>query len=148
MTRIAVASLLLALARPLAAQQPADTSLYVRVGGVYAISLVVDYFVDRLEWHPIIRSNPAVRQAFAAPIRPGLKYRLTEMICAATGGPCTYTGRPMDETHETLGITELEWEVMVEEFRRALNRYRVPKQEQEDLIALVATTKGDIVTAP
>ena len=68
-------------ARPLAAQQPADTSLYVRLGGVPAIALVVDYFVDRLEWNPVIRANPAVRLAFADPIKPGLKYRLTELVC-------------------------------------------------------------------
>ena len=32
-----------------------------RSGLVAAIALVVDYFVDRLEWNPIIRANPAVR---------------------------------------------------------------------------------------
>jgi len=135
----------LAFARPLAAQQPADTSLYVRLGGVPAIALVVDYFVDRLEWNPVIRANPAVRRAFADPIKPGLKYRLTELICSATSGPCVYTGRPMDEAHDGLGITEAEWQAMVEEFQRALRRYKVPPQEQHDLLAVIATTKEDIV---
>lgn len=135
-------------ARPLAAQQPADTSLYVRLGGVPAIALVVDYFVDRLEYNPVIRANPAVRRAFGEPIKPGLKYRLTEMICEATGGPCAYTGRAMDEAHDGLAITEAEWRAMVEEFVRALRRYKVPQREQDDLVAVVATTKDDIVTAP
>ena len=35
---------LLAGVGPLAAQQPADTCLYVRLGGVYAIALVVDEY--------------------------------------------------------------------------------------------------------
>ena len=135
----------LAFARPLAAQQPADTSLYVRLGGVPAIALVVDYFVDRLEWNPVIRANPAVRRAFADPIKPGLKYRLTELICTATGGPCTYTGRPMDEAHDGLGISEAEWQAMAEEFVRAMRRYKLPEREQQDLLAVVATTKEDIV---
>lgn len=138
----------LALARPLAAQAPADTSLYVRLGGVPAIALVVDYFVDRLEWNPVIRGNPAVRRAFADPIKPGLKYRLTELVCSTTGGPCTYSGRPMDEAHDGLGINEAEWQAMVEEFQRALRRYKVPPREQQDLLAVVATTKEDIVTPP
>lgn len=149
MSRTAGAALaLFALARPLAAQQPADTSLYVRLGGVPAIALVVDYFVDRLEWSPVIRANPAVRRAFADPIKPGLKYRLTELVCEATGGPCTYSGRAMDEAHDGLGITEAEWQSMVEEFVRALRRYKLPPREQQDLLAVVATTKEDIVTAP
>ena len=145
---LAVLATALCAARPLAAQQPADTSLYVRLGGVPAIALVVDYFVDRLEWNPVIRANPAVRLAFADPIKPGLKYRLTELVCAATGGPCTYSGRPMDEAHDGLGINEAEWQAMVEEFQRALRRYKVPPREQQDLLAVVATTKDDIVTAP
>ena len=73
MTRfVPLAFAFLLLARPAVAQQPADTSLYVRLGGVPAIALVVDYFVDRLEWNPVIRANPAVRRAFAEPIKPGL----------------------------------------------------------------------------
>jgi hemoglobin len=149
MTRfVPLAFAFLLLARPAVAQQPADTSLYVRVGGVPAIALVVDYFVDRLEWNPVIRANPAVRRAFAEPIKPGLKYRLTEMVCAATGGPCTYGGRPMDEAHDGLGITEAEWQAMVQEFQRALLRFHVPAQEQKELLAVVATTKEDIVAAP
>lgn len=145
---LAVLATALCAVRPLAAQQPADTSLYVRLGGVPAIALVVDYFVDRLEWNPVIRANPAVRRAFAEPIKPGLKYRLTELVCAATGGPCTYGGRPMDESHDGLGITEAEWQAMVQEFQRALLRFHVPAQEQKELLAVVATTKEDIVAAP
>jgi hemoglobin len=149
MTRsLAVLATALCAARPLAAQQPADTSLDVRLGGVPAIALVVDYFVDRLEWNPVIRANPDVRLAFADPIKPGLKYRLTELVCSATGGPCTYSGRPMDEAHEGMNITAAEWQAMAEEFVRAMRRYKLPEREQQDLLAVVATTKDDIVTAP
>ena len=148
MTRTLAVLACCVLARPLAGQAPADTSLYVRLGGVPAIALVVDYFVDRLEWNPVIRANPAVRLAFADPIKPGLKYRLTELVCSATGGPCTYSGRPMDEVHEGMNITEAEWQAMAEEFVRAMRRYKLPEREQRDLLAVVATTKDDIVTAP
>jgi hemoglobin len=54
----------------------------------------------------------------------------------------------MDEAHDGLAITEAEWRAMVEEFVRALRRYKVPQREQDDLVAVVATTKDDIVTAP
>jgi hemoglobin len=136
----------LALARPLAAQTPADTALYTRLGGVYAIAAVVDYFVDRLTINPTIRANPAVRAAFANPaVTPGIKYRLTELVCAATGGPCTYTGKSMDESHAGLDITAREWDEMVREFQRALQRFAVPAREQRELIAIVATTRADIV---
>jgi hemoglobin len=54
----------------------------------------------------------------------------------------------MDESHEGLGITEAEWQAMVQEFQRALLRFHVPAQEQKDLLVVVATTKEDIVAAP
>jgi hemoglobin len=47
-----------------------------------------------------------------------------------------------------MGITEAEWQAMAEEFVRAMRRYKVPEREQQDLLAVVATTKEDIVTAP
>lgn len=120
----------------------------MRLGGLYAIASVVDYFVDRLEWHPVIRANPAVRRAFAETPRAGLKYRITELVCEATGGPCRYTGRSMDEVHEGMAITEAEWQAMAEEFVRALRRYDVPSREQQELLAIVTSLKGDVVTAP
>ena len=149
MTKLLIPGLaLLALARPVAAQQPADTSLYVRLGGVYAIALVVDDFVDRLERNSVILANPAVREAFGQVPKAGLKYRITELVCQVTGGPCQYSGKEMGESHESLGITEREWQAMVGEFYRALRRFNVPTQEQRDLVAVVASTKGAIVTAP
>lgn len=148
MTKLIACVALLALARPAAAQQPADTSLYVRLGGVYAIALVVDDFVERLERNSIILANPAVRDAFGQVPKAGLKYRITELVCQATGGPCRYTGKDMAESHESLAITEAEWNAMVAEFYRSLRRFNVPVQEQRDLVAVVASTKKDIVTTP
>lgn len=54
----------------------------------------------------------------------------------------------MDESHEALGITEREWQAMVEEFRRALRRYKVPDLESNELLAIVGATKTEIVTRP
>ncbi len=149
MTRVLLSALtVLALAGPLASQEPAQPALYTRLGGLYAIASVVDYFVDRLEWHPVIRANPAVRRAFAEVPKAGLKYRITELVCEATGGPCRYTGRPMDESHETLAITEAEWQAMAGEFVRSLRRHNVPQGEQQELLKIVGSLKGDIVTVP
>ncbi len=42
-------------------------------------------------------------------------------------------------------ITEREWQAMLGDFRRTLNNYQVPKREQQELIAIVESTKKDIV---
>ncbi len=42
-------------------------------------------------------------------------------------------------------ITEREWRAMLADFRRTLENYQVPEQEQKELIAIVESTKKDIV---
>jgi hemoglobin len=65
-----------------------------------------------------------------------------------TGGPQVYTGRSMKDAHHHLHITEVEWDAMVSDFVATLDRFNVPKPEQQELLTIVATTKGDIVTSP
>ena len=122
-----------------------EKSLYDRLGGVYAIATVVDDFVDRLIVNDILNANPAIKEARDRVPRAGLKYRVTEQVCMATGGPCTYTGRSMKETHKKLNITEQEWNALVVDFKASLAKYHVPENEQRQLLEIVGSTKKDIV---
>ena len=65
----------------------------------------------------------------------------------ATGGPCTYAGRSMKEAHAGMDITEAEFEIMVDDLVQTLNAYKVPKKEQDELLALLAPMKSDVVQA-
>jgi hypothetical protein len=40
---------------------------------------------------------------------------------------------------------EKQWDAMVADFKVTLNKFKVPQKEQDELIAIVATTKPDIV---
>jgi hemoglobin len=95
---------------PALAQKKKEKSLYDRLGGVYAIATVVDDFIDRVIANDILNANPAIKEARDRVPRAGLKYRVTEMVCMATGGPCKYTGRTMKESHKHLNITGKEWD--------------------------------------
>ena len=55
-------------------------------------------------------------------------------------------GRDMKTAHAHLNISENEWDAMVVDFRETLNAFEVPTKEQEELIAIIAATKEDIVT--
>ncbi len=126
---------------------PDTTSLYARLGGIYPIAAVVDDFIDRLLVNDVLNANPAIDEARASVPKAGLKYRVTEMVGMATGGPQTYTGRSMQESHVHLNITEGEWQAMLADFKATLDHFEVPAQEQEELIAIVESTKEDIVMA-
>lgn len=144
-TPFLVALLILAHPPRAAAQEQAEPSLYERLGGVYAIATVVDAFIDRLLVNDVLNANPRIDEARHRVPRAGLKYRVTELVCQVTGGPCAYSGRSMKDAHAHLGITEAEWQAMLDDFRTTLDRFQVPSEEQGELLAIVESVKPQIV---
>ena len=120
-------------------------TLYERLGGVYAIATVVDDFIERLLVNDVLNANPAIKAARDRVPKAGLKYRVTELISHVTGGSEKYTGRTMKEVHKHLNINEKEWNAMAADFKTTLDKFRVPQKEQDELFAIVGTTKADIV---
>jgi len=82
---------------------------------------------------------------FARTDVPRLKKMLVDQVCEATGGPCTYNGRGMPETHDGMGVTAGEFDALVEDLVATLDEFDVPKAEQEELLGLLGPMRGDIV---
>jgi hemoglobin len=120
--------------------QPSEKSLYDRLGGVDAIRAVIKDFVEER-----VAKDNRINARFANSDIPKLEQLLTDQVCAATGGPCTYAGRNMKETHAGMGITEAEFGALVEDLQASLNKFNVPKAEQDELIGKLATMHDDIV---
>ena len=129
----------------LAAAQDKPIPLYDRLGGVYSIATVVDDFIERLLVNDTLNANPAINQARSRVPKAGLKFHVTALVCAATGGPCRYTGRAMKESHQQLKITEGQWQAMLTDFQKTLDKFKVPAKEQQELISIIDSTKMDIV---
>ena len=128
------------------AQQPgAQKSLYDRLGGLHGITVVVDDFINRLVVNKQLNRNPAIDAGRKSAPAPYLKFQVSQMVCGATGGPCKYTGKAMKESHTHLNISEKEWGVMAKEFKKSLDKFKVPAAEQKELFDIVGTTKADIV---
>ncbi|MDC0668724.1 group I truncated hemoglobin [Nannocystis radixulma] len=120
-------------------------TLYERLGGVYAIASVVDEFIDRIMADPRLNANPRVDAAHHRVPPPGFKYLVTEMVCWATGGPQRYTGRSMREAHAHLAITAAEWDAFVADFLATLDKFGVHGSERDELLAILGSTRDDIV---
>jgi hemoglobin len=129
------------------AQKKTEPSLYERLGGVYNIATVVDDFIERLYVNDTLNANPKIKEARDRVPKAGLKFRVTALVSQVTGGPEKYAGRSMKEAHQHLNITEKEWKAMSADFKKALDKYKVPEREQKELIAIVEGTKKDIVIA-
>lgn len=132
-------------AHPATAASPAAKSLYARLGGVYPISVVVDDFIERLLVNDTLNANPAIDQARRRVPKQGLKFHVTALVCQVTGGPCAYTGRDMKTAHAHLRITAKEWDAMLADFRKTLDKFAVPAAEQGELVAILDGTRADIV---
>jgi len=127
------------------ADEKQKPSLYQRLGGVYNIAPVVDEFLEVLYVDDVLNANPRIKEARDRVPKAYLKYRVTSLVCQASGGPEKYTGRSMKESHAHLNITEKEWQAMRADFKKVLDKFKVPAQEQKELFAIVESTKKDIV---
>lgn len=122
-------------------------SLYSRLGGLAPISVVVSDFIDALVPDAQLNANPAIDAARKRIPAPYLKYHVTALVCQTTGGPCQYGGRDMKSSHVHLNITEKEWQRMVVIFKEVLAKHKVPARESQELLAIIDSTKADIVMA-
>lgn len=114
----------------------------VPVAGRSAISLIVDDFVAN-----VVADN-RINTRFKALPPAGvarLKANLADQICQAAGGPCSYLGRDMKETHKGMKVTEAQWNATVEALVKALDKRKVPEAEKGELLGLLSPMKKDIV---
>jgi len=122
-------------------------SLYQRLGRKSAIVAVVNEFVANVaadtrinHYFAATASNPKRMAAF--------KRNLVNQICEASGGPCKYTGKSMKEAHEGMGISTADFNALVEDLVKALNKLKVGAKEQGELLAVLGPMKRDIVERP
>lgn len=114
-------------------------SLYDRLGGIEAIRAVVDAFVA------CCASDERINPKFERTDIARLKKMLVDQVCEATGGPCTYNGRDMKETHAGMGVTAGEFDALVDDLVATLDEFDVPKAEQDELLGVLAPMREDIV---
>ena len=114
-------------------------SLYERLGGMAAIEKVSAEFTRQ------IGKDERINGFFIGADLGRVERLLAEQICAASGGPCKYTGRSMIDVHTGMNITEGQFTAIVEDLIKSLNTYKVPKREQQELLRLLGSMKKDII---
>jgi hemoglobin len=141
-----------------------ETSLYDRLGGVFAIAAVVDKFSDALIENPIVgqgSSNPALAEWHTNNLGrlPGLKFMRTLWVCNVSGGPFVYTPTEpgsttlgLEEAHREFKITPEEFDEVAAELARTLDAFEIPAQEKDEVLGAFAAhrnevTEGSMATA-
>jgi hemoglobin len=139
-------------------QAPAQTekSLYERLGGVFAISQVVDHFSDALVKNTIVgkdSKNPALRNWHRNNLDrlPGLKFMRTLWVCEVAGGPFKFsptkpgsTPLGLENAHRDLKISPAEFDEVAAELGRTLDFAKVPAKEKGEVLAAFAAHKNEV----
>src|SRR6185312_3038103 len=113
-------------------------SLYDRLGGGDAINALTESWVAR------VGGDDRANGKFVRTDIERLKKEVVDQLCEATGGPCTYTGRSMVETHAGMKVTAGEFEVVMHHLGATLDELNVPKTEQDELVDLLRPMRDDI----
>ena len=141
---------------PLQAAADNDKSLYERLGGVYAIALVVDHFSDAVVQNPMVgktSKNPDLRKWYAQNMDrlPGHKVMRTLWVCDVTGGPFKYsptkpgrTNLGLEEAHRQFKISPAEFDEVAAELGRSLDFAKVPAREKGEVLAAFAAHKKEV----
>jgi hemoglobin len=137
-------------------QSGPEKSLYERLGGVFAIALVVDHFSDAVVKNPIVgqkSKNPQLREWHTKNLGrlPGLKFMRTLWVCDASGGPFKFTAtKPgktplgLEEAHREFRISPAEFDEVAAELGRSLDFAKVPKREKAEVLAAFAAHKEEV----
>jgi len=115
------------------------SSLYERLGGINAITAVVENFRDR------VAGDTRINQKFAQTDLGRLRKMLIDQVCEAAGGPCRYTGRSMKDAHKGMKVTSGEFDALVQDLVASLNQFKVGKKEQDEVLGVLGPLKTDIV---
>jgi hemoglobin len=119
-----------------------EKTLYQRLGGYDAISAVVNEFADRL-----VADKKLDRffGAMSTDSQDRFKQSNTMLVCAATGGPCDYLGRSMTTSHEGMGVTNADFDVVAGHLAATLDKFKVPAAEKKELLGIIGSLRAQVV---
>lgn len=122
----------------------AQKTLYQRLGERKAIVAVVDDFVANCA------ADARINKFFAATAKDparlaAFKTNLVDQICEASGGPCKYKGKDMKTAHVGMGISNADFDALVEDLVKTLNKFKVAADDQKALLGVLGPMRGQIV---
>jgi len=124
------------------AKESKKTSLYDCIGGSEAIGKIFDEVGGRMA------ADPELAKFFQGQSQEALmaqRQRAIEFLCHETGGPCTYSGRPLKEAHASLNITESQWKAFLKHLTATLDNQKIGEKEKNEFLAVVKRFKSDVV---
>lgn len=142
------------------AQATEKLALFERLGGEAGVSNIVADFMPRVlddprvNWNRegIKRGGISIHRGKSETWNPSpqnvalLRKHLAEFLALATGGPAHYTGRQLETVHANMHISNPEFDAVIGDLKASLDKLKIPNLEQKELLAIVESTRPEIVT--
>jgi hemoglobin len=116
--------------------------LFERLGGMDGITAFSDDFLGRVTNDPVI--IPFFKGLTDADLKR-IRQHVIELLCSATGGPCTYSGKDMKTVHKDMEINNDSWNAFTGHLNESVARFRIGDRERNELVVIIASLKKDIV---
>lgn len=130
---------LLALSFSAGAIAADNKPLYERLGGKPALTAVVN------ELWTVVAADPRINARFAQTKPEAFGGQLVDFLCQASGGPCQYQGADMKTAHTGMKLSDDEFNALAEDTVKALDKFKVPPGEKNEVMGLLGSLKGDVV---
>lgn len=114
----------------------ADKTLYERLGGKPALEAVVG------ELWTLTAKDSRINKYFATTKPEVFAGQLVDFLCQVSGGPCVYQGKDMVAAHTGMKITEAEFNALAENAAKALDKFKVPKKEKDEVMGMLGGLKS------
>jgi hemoglobin len=141
------------------AQAESKLTLFDRLGGEAGIAAIVDDFTPRVMQDPrvnwqrqgikdggLFRRNTSIAWNPSQENIAKLKKHLVQFLALATGGPTDYDGKGMKSIHAGMRISNPEFDAVIGDLKASLDRLQIPDKEQKELLAIIESTRPQIVT--
>ena len=124
----------------LAGTAHAEDTLFQDMGGKDVITRVANDTADNFI------ADPRIKDTFDNTNMDRFKVLLAEQFCQVAGGDCVYHGRTMKETHKALHLTNADFNAVVEDLQKAMDKEGIGFATQNRFLARLAPMQRDIVT--
>lgn len=116
-----------------------NQTLYQRLGGKDALVAVVN------ELWAVASADPRINARFAKTKAEVFGGQLVDFLCQASGGPCKYQGQDMKAAHTGMKLSEAEFNALAEDTVKALDKFKVPSTEKNEVMGLLGSLKADVI---
>ena len=144
------------------AQVEGKLALFDRLGAETGVSNIVADFLPRVLNDPRVNwqrkgvargrfklhrdTNEGVMWNATAENVATLQKHFAQFLALATGGPAKYDGKEIKPNHAGMKISNPEFDAVIGDLKASLDKLQVPNKEQKELLAIVESTRPQIVT--